>query len=55
TLAVTGTGNTLGAASGTTDGAGIFSTTLKSSVAEAKTVTATLGAGSLTTAVTFIP
>lgn len=54
-VSVTGTGNTLGAASGTTDGAGVFSTTLASTVAEAKTVTVTVGAESLSTVVTFIP
>lgn len=55
TVAVSGTGNTLGAASGTTDTGGEFSTTLASTVAEAKTVTVTLGGVSLTTTVTFIP
>ncbi len=55
-LAVSGTGNTLGSSSGMTDGAGVFSTTLRSSVAELKTVTATVaGLSPLTTQVTFIP
>lgn len=52
---VSGTGNTLGAASVMTDSTGQATTTLKSSVAEMKTVTATIGAASLTAAVTFIP
>lgn len=54
-LAVTGTGNTLGAASGTTDATGAFSTTLASTVPEAKTVTATVGSATMTLVVTFIP
>lgn len=52
-LSVTGTGNTLGAASGSTDATGVFSTTLASSVVEPKTVTATVGGSSLTVVVTF--
>ncbi len=54
-LSVTGTGNTLGATSGTSDATGTFSTTLASTVNEVKTVTATAGAVQLTTQVTFIP
>jgi hypothetical protein len=54
-VSVTGTGNTLAAASGTTDAAGVFTTTLASSVPEAKTVTATVGTETLTAVVTFIP
>ncbi len=50
-----GTGNTLGAATVTTDASGEATTTLASTVAEMKTVTATIGAASLTTTVTFIP
>jgi hypothetical protein len=54
-LAVDGTGNTLGASSGSTDAAGTFSTTLASSVPETKHVTATIGAITLTTTVVFVP
>jgi adhesin/invasin len=54
-LSVSGTGHTLGAATGLTDGAGVFSTTLSATTAGARTVTATIGAASLNTTVTFIP
>jgi hypothetical protein len=54
-LSVDGTGNTLGASSGTTDASGVFTTTLGSTVAEAKHVTASAGPLTLTTTVTFIP
>ncbi len=54
-LTVSGSGNTLGATSGTTDSSGVFTTTLSSTVAEAKTVTATVGGASLLTSVNFIP
>ncbi len=54
-LSVDGTGNSLGATSGTTDAGGVFTTTLGSTVAESKHVTATVGPLTLTTTVTFIP
>ncbi len=54
-LASTGTANTFGVASGVTDAAGVFTTTLTSSAAGAKTITATFGAQSLQAGVTFVP
>lgn len=54
-LSVSGTGNTLGMATGQTGGNGVFTTTLASSVAETKTVTATVGSVMVTTMVTFTP
>lgn len=54
-LSATGTGNTLSPSSGTTDASGVFTATLVSTRAEAKTVTATAGAASLTASVTFTP
>jgi adhesin/invasin len=54
-LSVSGTGNTLGADGGVSDATGAFSTTLSSTVAEMKTVTATAAGVSLQTQVTFIP
>lgn len=53
-LSVSGTGNTLGAASGVTDASGRFATTLSSTRAEAKTVTATSGPASVQATATFV-
>lgn len=55
TVTASGTGNTLGASTGMTDVGGVFTTTLKSTVPETKTVTATIGTVSLMTTVTFYP
>jgi adhesin/invasin len=54
TLSSTDPGDVFGAASGLTDGGGLFSATLKSTVAGAETVTATAGVVHLTTRVTFL-
>jgi adhesin/invasin len=49
----TGTGNSFTPASGTTDGSGVLTSSFSSTTAEAKTLTATFGAESVTTAVTI--
>lgn len=54
-LTVSGTGNTVGALTGVTDASGVFTTTLASTVAETKTVAATVGGVRLMTTVTFFP
>jgi hypothetical protein len=54
-LTTTGTGNTLTPPTGQTNAGGIFSATLSSTVAETKTVTATIGAVQRTAMVTFTP
>lgn len=54
-LTVSGTGNTLADAAGMTDVAGVFSTTLRSTVAETKTVIATVNSVPMQLEVTFIP
>lgn len=48
-LSATGSNNTFGATTGTTNSSGIFSTTLRSSTAETKTVTAIVGGLTLAT------
>jgi adhesin/invasin len=53
-LATSGTGNTLGSNSGSTDATGKWTTTLKASKAESKTLTATVGATNLTSTVSFV-
>ena len=53
-IAVSGTGNQLDASSGVTDASGGFSTTLSSTWAETKTVTATLGSTVLSMNVSFV-
>lgn len=50
-----GTANAFSVTTGTTDASGVLNTTLSSTKAEAKTVTATVGSLSLTTSVTFTP
>ena len=52
-VAVTGTNNQVSNASGKTDSSGLFTTTLKSTKAETKTITATVGSLTPTTTVTF--
>ena len=52
TLSSTGSGDTLAAPSGTTDGTGRYATTLRSSVAQTRTLTANLGSTNLTTTAT---
>jgi hypothetical protein len=55
-LTASGTSNTLGAASGTTDANGQFATTLSSTVAQSEIVTADVGNGTTASAqVTFVP
>ncbi len=58
-LSATGTGNLLGTSSGTTSSGGAFTTTMSSTVAETKTITAVVGSGTdaiaLTAAVNFTP
>ena len=54
-LSVTGGNNVLGAASGTTDATGVWRTSLRSTKAQAKTVTAQLGSAAVATQVTFLP
>jgi alpha-tubulin suppressor-like RCC1 family protein len=54
TLNASGAGDVLSATSGTTDAGGSFVATLRSTTAESKTVTATLGGVSVTTGVTFV-
>jgi hypothetical protein len=54
-LAVSGSNNTLTPASGMTDADGLLVATLTSTTAEVKTVTATIGAVTLTTSVHFYP
>lgn len=53
-LAVSGTSNTLAASSGSTDAQGRFVTTLTSTRAESKTITATFGASSLQATGVFV-
>lgn len=53
TLTASGTGNTFGQASGKTDSSGLFTTTLRSSKAEVKALTATAGSVALNANVTF--
>lgn len=53
TVGATGSSNTLGDSSGTTNSSGVFATTLASTVAEAKAVTASSGSLSRTATVTF--
>lgn len=53
TVGATGNGNTLGDMAGTTNSSGVFTTTLASTVAEAKAVTASSGALVRTALVTF--
>jgi hypothetical protein len=53
TMTSTGTSNTFNPAAGTTNASGVFVTTLASTVAETKTVTANAGSASLETTVTF--
>ncbi|MDQ3262726.1 MAG: Ig-like domain-containing protein [Myxococcota bacterium] len=52
-LSVSGTGNTLTSASGTTNASGVFTATLASTRAEAKTVSASVSPLNLVTSVTF--
>jgi hypothetical protein len=52
-LTVSGSGNTLGATGGQSDGSGHFTTTLSSTQAESKVVTASIGAFSVITHVQF--
>jgi len=54
-VTVSGSGNTLAASAGMTDVNGVFSTTLKSTVAETKTVIATVNSVPMQLMVTFIP
>ncbi len=54
TLSASGTGNALSPVSGTTDATGLFTASLTSTVAEAKTVTASLGSVSVSGSVTFV-
>ncbi len=54
-LAVSGTGNTLTVSSGTTDSAGSFRSTLRSTQAGEKVVTATFAGATATATVTFVP
>lgn len=50
----TGTNNTFGATSGTSNSSGMFTTTLRSTTAETKTITANFGSASAQTQVTFV-
>ena len=54
TISSTGTGNTFSRARGSTDANGVFTSTLRSSVAGAKTVTLVAGAATLTKTSTFV-
>lgn len=51
---VDGSGNLLGPSSGTADGSGELTTTLASTVAEKKTITATIDAATVTATMTFV-
>lgn len=51
----TGSSNFFGAASGVTNAAGTFTTTLASATAQTKTITATVGPVTMTANVTFVP
>src|SRR6185312_2514923 len=53
TLSASGTANSFGAVSGSTNGQGVFTTTLASTVAQTETITATEGSVHETTTVTF--
>ncbi|HTR50246.1 MAG TPA: Ig-like domain-containing protein [Kofleriaceae bacterium] len=55
TLSASGTANTFGATTGTTDASGQFTTTLSSTTAQSEQVTATFGSSSTSTNVTFTP
>jgi hypothetical protein len=54
-MSATGSANTFSPATGTTDSSGVFATTLASTKAEMKVVTATIGGIMLTVPVTFNP
>jgi hypothetical protein len=54
-LTVTGSGNTLTPANGSTNSAGTFSAQLSSTVAESKTITATIGSFAMSANVLFAP
>jgi hypothetical protein len=54
TLSGSGSNNTFGAVSGTTNASGVFTTTLASTLAQSETITATEGSVQETTAVKFV-
>jgi Bacterial Ig-like domain (group 1)/Invasin, domain 3 len=54
TLSASGSGNTFGSVSGTTNASGVFTTTQASTLAQTETVTATEGSVQETTPVTFV-
>ena len=55
TLSGSGSGNSFGTISGTTNANGVFTTTLASTVAQTETITATEGSVHESTSVTFNP
>jgi protocatechuate 3,4-dioxygenase beta subunit len=54
TVSVSGSGNTLSPATGTSSASGVFQTSLRSTTAETKTITATIGTVHLMAPVTFV-
>jgi hypothetical protein len=55
TLSGSGSDNTFGAISGTTNASGVFTTTLSSTLIQSETITAAEGSVQVTTAVSFVP